>query len=174
MTEPEEQTLIVRAKCGDDVAFQRLMSNLVDPAHRLACGLLHDTYLAEDAVQDSAVKAWRKISNLKEGASIRPWFLGIVANQCRELRRGHWAQLITAADISDRPGEPDEDVLNRVLIRQALQRLNRKERLVVVLRLYVDLPWSEVAAIAGTTESGARTRLYRALTKIRPRMAVTT
>jgi DNA-directed RNA polymerase specialized sigma24 family protein len=47
-------------------------------------------------------------------------------------------------------------------------RLKRPERLVVVLRLYLDLPWPEVAAIAGLTEAGARTRFYRAVGRLRP------
>jgi RNA polymerase sigma-70 factor (ECF subfamily) len=65
---------------------------------------------------------------------------------------------------------PDEAALTRIEIRRALLRLSEAERLVVLLRYYVDLPWEEVAAITGGTEAGARTRLYRGLAKLRPEL----
>jgi RNA polymerase sigma-70 factor (ECF subfamily) len=164
----DEQALISSAQRGDDGAYERLLETLVDPAHKLACGLLHDSYLAEDAVQEASVKAWRKLNNLRPGASMRPWFLAIVANQCKESKRGHWARLIPRSEFVELVDSPDDAILDRIQIRQVLERLNRDERLVLVLRLYVDLPWPEVAAIARVTEAGARTRLYRALAKIRP------
>jgi RNA polymerase sigma-70 factor (ECF subfamily) len=164
----DEQLLIGRAQRGDDEAYERLLAELVDPAHRLACGLLHDSFLAEDAVQESALKAWRKLSNIKPGMPIRPWFLGIVANQCRETKRGHWSRLVTRSELPQRDPSPELDATNRAFIRSALARLSREERLVIVLRYYVDLPWAEVAEISRTTEAGARTRLYRAVSKLRP------
>ncbi len=100
---------------------------------------------------------------------MRPWFLGIVANQCRDFRRGHWGRLITKADVDLRVDPPDEEALRRIEVRRALERLNRHDRLVVVLHVYLELPWPEVAVVTGLTEAGARTRFYRALAKIRPR-----
>lgn len=63
-----EQLLIARAKRGDDVAYEQLLAPLVEPAHKLACGLLYDTHLAEDVVQEASMKAWRKLKNLRDGA----------------------------------------------------------------------------------------------------------
>lgn len=163
----DEEVFIARAKQGDDSAYEQLLGTLILPAHKLACGLLHDSYLAEDAVQEAAVKAWRKIGNLKPGTSLRPWFLRIVVNQCRELQRGHWSRL--AATAAPVPGSQpfDEAALDRIQVRRALERLNKDERLVVVLHYYVGLPWAEIAAISGLSESGARTRLFRAISRMR-------
>jgi len=169
MERPDEQVLIERAKLGEEIAYERLLVSLVEPAHKLACGLLHDSHLAEDVVQEAALKAWRRLGNLRSGASIRPWFLGIVANQCRDVRRGHWGRLLTKADVDLGLESPDEEALRRIEVRRALERLNRHDRLIVVLHIYLELPWPEVAVIAGLTEAGARTRFYRALAKIRPR-----
>jgi RNA polymerase sigma factor (sigma-70 family) len=168
MGSADEQVLIDRAKRGDDKAYERLLAPLVEPAHKLACGLLHDSHLAEDAVQDASVKAWRKLRNLKDGAPMRPWFLAIVANQCRDVRRGHWSRLVLRHDVSEQIGPAEDEALRRVQVRQALERLNKQERLVVVLHFYLDLPWPDVAAITGLTEAGARSRLNRALARIRP------
>lgn len=168
MGSADEQVLVDRARRGDDRAFERLLAPLVEPAHKLACGLLHDSHLAEDAVQDASVKAWRKLGNLKEGAPMRPWFLAIVANQCRDVMRGHWSRLVLRHAVSLPIGPAEDEALRRVQVRQALERLNKQERIVVILHFYLDLPWPEVAAITGLTEAGARSRLNRALAKVRP------
>jgi RNA polymerase sigma-70 factor (ECF subfamily) len=168
MDQPDEHALIARAKQGDDLAYELLLATLVEPAHKLACGLLHDSHLAEDAVQDAAVKAWRKLANLKFGTPIRPWFLAIVANQCRDVRRGHWARIVAWPEMVQASHDHEQQTLDRVQVRQILERLNRDERLIMVLRFYLDLPWPEVAIVAGLSEAGARTRLYRALAKVRP------
>ena len=68
MDTTDEQLFIARAKQGDETAYEQLLAKLILPAHKLACGLLHDSYLAEDAVQEAAVKVWRKIRNLTPGA----------------------------------------------------------------------------------------------------------
>ncbi len=88
MSVPSATVDVVQAAiAGDEIAFERLLQPLLDPAYRLACAMLHDHHAAEDAVQDSAFRAWRKISQLRDGARMRPWFLSIVANECRSQRR---------------------------------------------------------------------------------------
>src|SRR5256886_17017775 len=88
MTSTAGADLIGRAKTGDRFAFDELVGPLVDQAFRLAYGMLHDRHAAEDAVQEGAIRAWRKLNNLRPGTEMRPWFLAIVANQCRTIARG--------------------------------------------------------------------------------------
>lgn len=57
--------------------------------------------------------------------------------------------------------------LRRAALREALGELTERERQVLILRLYLDLTWSDVAGIVGLTEAGARTRYYRALKRLR-------
>ena len=58
--------------------------------------------------------------------------------------------------------------MRKVALREALTKLDDRERRVLILRVYLDLPWNEVAAAAGVTEAGARSRYYRALERLRP------
>jgi RNA polymerase sigma-70 factor, ECF subfamily len=165
-----EQQLVTRAKGGDTQAFETILAPLIDPAHRYACALLHDPDLAQDAVQEASVRAWRKLSRLRPGSPFRPWFLGIVANQCRDQMRGRWWQVIRIPQPRVLSSDLPEDVASRRReLREALLRLHDGERQVVVLRLYLDLSWAEVAAAAGVTEAGARSRYYRAMDRLRPR-----
>ena len=82
MEHAADADLVRDAKRGDDAAFTSLLRPLLEPAYRLAVGMLQDRQLAEDAVQEAAVKAWRKIHQLREGTEMRPWFLQAVTPPC--------------------------------------------------------------------------------------------
>src|ERR1700687_3151381 len=89
------------ARGGAEIAFTALLEPILEPGYRLACAMLHDPQAAEDAVQEAAFKAWRKLGRLRQGADMRPWFLGIVANECRTTRRsGWWARVSVLATDS--------------------------------------------------------------------------
>lgn len=163
-----EQQVIARAKRGDVEAFEAILETTINSAHKYACALLHDPGLAEDAVQEACVRAWRKLGNLRVGSSFQPWFLGIVARQCHDQMRGRWWRLIRMPGTEAlRSDLPEDAALRRAALREALGELTERERQVLILRLYLDLPWSEVASVAGLTEAGARTRYYRALQRLR-------
>ena len=161
--------LIGRAKTGDRFAFDELVGPLIDQAFRLAYGMLHDRQAAEDAVQEAAVLAWRKLNNLRPGTEMRPWFLGIVANQCRTIARGRWWSVLRV-DLSLGLGGADfEDAIVRGAdVRSALRKLSPEHREVLVLHYYLDLPLDEVAAIAGIPVGTAKSRINRGIAAMRP------
>ena len=163
-------TLILAAKQGDDSAFEILLEPVLDQAYRLTCGMLHDHQAAEDAVQEAAFKAWRKLSHLREGSEMRPWFLGIVANECRSARRSRWWSVIRSAVPEAATESPDERVLSGVDLRTALRSMDPNKRLVLVLHWYLDLPLEEIAAVTGTSVHGAESRLVRATHELKRRM----
>ena len=163
-----EQQLIAQAKRGDVDAFEAILGPSITPAHRYAFALLHDPSLAEDAVQEACVRAWRKLGRLRVGSTFQPWFLGIVARQCHDQMRGRWWRMIRMPRAEAmRSDLPEDAALRRAALREALGELTERERQVLILRLYLDLTWSDVASIVGLTEAGARTRYYRALERLR-------
>lgn len=162
--------LVQAAKQGDAAAFESLLEPLLGQGYRLACALLHDHQAAEDVVQESALKAWRKIAQLREGSDMRPWFLGIVANECRSTRRSKWWSVIRT-EPPDRPASSKEDeILEGIELRRALRAMEPSKRLVLVLHWYLDLPVQEIAAVAGTSVHGAESRLLRATQELKRRM----
>src|SRR6478672_3866375 len=92
--------LMVSATAGDADSFATLIEPLLDPAYRLAAVMLADRSSAEDAVQEASIKAWRKLRQLRgDLSSLRPWFLSIVANECRMARRQRWRSVLKVADV---------------------------------------------------------------------------
>ncbi len=169
-TQPASLIAIQAAKQGDDSAFEALLEPLLNQAYRLACGMLHDHQAAEDAVQEAAFNAWRKLGQLREGSEMRPWFFGIVANECRSTRRSRWWAVVRT-DLPEPATEPhDEAVVASVELRQALRGMDPAKRLVLVLYWYLDLPLDEIAATIGTSVDGAESRLRRATNELRKRM----
>jgi RNA polymerase sigma-70 factor (ECF subfamily) len=167
-----EQALIAHAKAGDRVAYEHLLEPAVRPATRLAFAILHDRSEAEDAFQEAALRAWRRLQNLREGTSFQPWFLGIVANQCKEIRRGRWWHVVRLADATSRQPVDDAAWFEGEDLRRAVMRLPHDQRVAVLLHFHLDMPLSDVGAALGISQSGVKTRINRALKRLRPAMAV--
>src|SRR5258708_25453074 len=118
-----DPALVRDARRGDEAAFTSPVRPLLEPAYRLGAGMLQDRQLAEDAVQEAAVKAWRKIDQLREGTEMRPWFFGIVANESRTTRRSRWWGVLKIETERRGSDAPDEEAVRGVDLRNALKRL---------------------------------------------------
>ena len=162
-------TLVQDAKQGDQVAFMSLLEPLLGPAYRLACGILHDHQAAEDVVQEASFKAWRKLGQLREGHEARPWFLGIVANECRTVRRSHWWSVLKWPEMKGVDTSSDS-ALSGLDLRRALRRIDVDTRLVLVLHWYLDLPLHEISVITGASVHAVESRLQRGMNELRRRM----
>jgi RNA polymerase sigma factor (sigma-70 family) len=169
MTQTADADLIRRAKDGDRAAFDDLIGPLVGQGFRLAYGMLHDRQAAEDAVQEAAIRSWRKLGNLRPGTEMRPWFLAIVANQCRTIARGRWWSVLRL-DLTSGPssGAPEDEVVRGADVRAALRKLSPEHREVLVLHYYLDLPLDEVAAVARIPVGTAKSRINRGIAAMRP------
>jgi RNA polymerase sigma-70 factor (ECF subfamily) len=156
-----------------DRDFGDLLRPLIEPAFRLAFAMLHDPQAAEDAVQEASFTAWRKLARLDDPMRLRPWFLGVVANKCRNARRRKWVAAVRLGlpeELSVVSSE--ERSLQGADLRRAVARLKHEDRLVVVLYFYLDMTLDEVAAVAGTSVAATRARLYRSVRRLRPDIAV--
>ena len=137
-------------------------------AYRLAVGMLRNQPEAEDAVQEAVLNAWKSFGRFRRGSQLRPWLFAIVANECRHRRRSRWWYVITGWSAADDapsmlsaldPGTAD--------LRRALNRLPHDQRVVLVLRYYLDLSFEEVAQTLGVSTKAAMSRTYRALKRLR-------
>ena len=158
--------LMASAAAGDADSFAALLEPLLDSAYRLAAVMLADRGAAEDAVQEASIKAWRKLRQLRgDLASLRPWFLSIVANECRMARRQRWWSVLKLAEVPEPESNPEGSGGSD--LRRALLRLSPEERLPLVLHFYLDLPLDEVARTLHVTPSAAKSRIYRVAKRLR-------
>ncbi len=150
--------------------FADSLEQVLDPAFRLAMTMLNDRTAAEDAVQEAAVMAWRHRDRFRPGSQLRPWFLAIVANECRSARRTRWWRVLRFPEVLSerRPDRLEE----RIDLETALDRLAPAHLLVLSLYYHLDLPIDEVARVLGCSENAARQRVHRALVALRPAMAL--
>jgi RNA polymerase sigma-70 factor (ECF subfamily) len=147
--------------------FADLVAPLIPAAQRLAYGMLQNPQDCEDAVQEATFKAWRAFPRLRENSELRPWFLTIVANECRQRRRNRWWSILKMAAPADdlpAPRGVDEGTMD---LRLAVGKLPADMKLAIVLRFYLDLSFDEVARILGVSNVAARARVYRALQRLR-------
>jgi len=147
-------------------AFDELIGPLVNRGYALALTMLNDRTTAEDALQEAAIKAWRKLPTLRDRSAIEPWFLSIVANQCRSVRRGRWWSVLKVPELR-RSFEPLDPAVETLDLDQAIDRLTPEQRLPLLLHFYMDMTFEQVGTVVGISMTAARSRIYRAVDRLR-------
>jgi RNA polymerase sigma-70 factor (ECF subfamily) len=162
-----DDKLLAAARTGDQASFERLIEPHVAVGYRLAAAILNDAGQAEDAVQDATLRAWRSIGQLRSSTQVRGWFLTIVANRSRSMRRARWWSVIRLPEFRLGLPSPAEAADRREDLSKALGRLSPEERAAVFLRFYEDMNSREVGEALGITATAARSRIHRALKRLR-------
>lgn len=156
-----EIDLLSRARQGDPHAFEEVLRPVIQPAYRLAFAMLGDRGAAEDAVQEMAMKGWRHRARIRpELGTARPWFLAIVANECRMARRNRWWSVLRFAEPAERESR-ERDLAGRLDLRRQIERLGYDDRLLLHLYFVLDLPAAEVAQVLGIRAGAVKSRLHR-------------
>ncbi len=169
MAEPDQLAeLIRRARSGDREAYQELIAPYIDPAYKLAFTILRQRHDAEDAVQESVLKGWTKLSQLRDGTTLKAWFFQIVVNESRMGRRGRWRSVVKLPEPPAFDGKSEDDIIQTTDLRQALAKLSEAERMVLFLYFELDLDFPQIGRILGLSPAGAKTRVYRAVRRLRP------
>ena len=95
---------------------------------------------------------------------MKPWLLAIVANECRAVRRSRWWSVVSwPGSTVVREAEADDGAA----LRRAIKSLPHDQRLAIVLRYYLDLPFDEVGDVLRISTKAAKSRTYRALQRLR-------
>jgi len=176
----EESELIERAQRGDALAYEDLVRRHQDAALRTAGLVLAGGADAEDAVQEAFVKAYAALGRFRAGSPFRPWILRIVANEARNRRRSAGRRAGLALRFAeDRPTvdaapSPEAAVLareQRSTLLAAMSGLGEDDRLVLGYRYFLDLGEAEMAEALGIARGTVKSRLSRAIGRLRTRLA---
>ena len=164
------RALVDRAKQGDAEAFDALARVVGDRCMAIACRILRDADLADDAVQASLITAWRELRTLRDPDRFEPWLHRILTNECyAEARR----RRRRSTDVRVRPIEDASDpggiftVVVRDQLDRAFRRLTLEQRAVLVFHHYLGLTLTEVADHLGIPVGTAKSRLHHATTAMR-------
>ena len=148
--------------------FTRLVEAHGDRLYRLCLLLLSDPHLAEDAVQDTMLKAWRGLDNIEARASEKTWLTTIAVNVCRDYRRLCWyRRRLDGGELLEQiPAPPDAEPQDDEILRQVLA-LAPKYREPVLLYYWQQLTIPEIAALLHEKENTVSTRLRRARAQLK-------
>ena len=173
-----DEKLIARARRGDVAAFEEVVRRYQEIAFRVAFTITGSASDAEDATQDGFVRAFRALHRFREGEPLRPWLLTIVANVARTRRTNTsrhptlpLATVVTTAD--DTAPSPEAEALateRRRELQAAVMDLPASDRDIIAYRYFLDLSEADTAAILGCAHGTVKSRLSRALGRLRRRL----
>ncbi len=174
---PEDNSeLFTRAQRGDAAAYEEIVRRYQQVAFRTAYMITGSAAEAEDAAQEGFVKAYRALNRFRPGAEPRPWLLRIVANEARNRVRSTQRRLGLELRLAERfrPGDaapsPEAAAVAAEDTRRLMGLVNAlsdEDRLVITSRYLLELSGEETAAVLGIPEGTVKSRLSRALARLR-------
>ncbi|MFS0723322.1 sigma-70 family RNA polymerase sigma factor [Paenibacillus sp. 1P07SE] len=165
-TLPTDRELAARLLQGEQEALRLVMERYGSMIIRTAFLLLRDRHWAEDVSQEVFIALYRRISQLHDHGSLRPWLVRITINECRQrMRRAAWTRLIFLDKGWDErtastPG-PEESA-EAISLAAVIQTLPYKYREVIVLYYYHDLTVDAISGQLQEKSSTVKSKLARA------------
>lgn len=162
----EVSLLIQQAKGGDKEAFSALVRPLEKSAYHLVFSMVGNKHDAEDAWQDTVIKAWLNLRALRSPEGLRSWMCRIAINEANNiLRRRHRQPLLV--ETWPEPIFADSQVDECLVVHGYLQELPLEQRAVLVMRFWLDMTIPEIAQAMHVPLSTAKSRLYLGMERLR-------
>jgi RNA polymerase sigma-70 factor (ECF subfamily) len=174
--EDSEKTWIQRAIQGDQVAFTRLVEAYQTPVYNLAYRLLGSPSEAEDAAQETFIRAYTRLDTYDPERKFSSWLLAIASHYCVDQLRRRRMLYLSMEDLPPMielampmATQPEQVVIrdqDSSAVQQLLNTLPPPYRTPVILRYWYDMSYQEIAESMGVTESTVKTRLHRARARL--------
>jgi len=172
VTDENERRWLAAARLGDEAAFGELVGLHQNAVYNLAYRMLGNRTEAEDAGQETFLRAYANLDRYDMDRPFRTWLLSITSNYCIDrLRRRRLTYLSLDEPLPPNPAlqssdeEPEDAVITNernALIQKLLSDLSPEYRAAVVLHYWYDYSYQEIAEMLKTTESAVKSRLFRA------------
>ena len=172
--------LIQRVLSGDDTAFSVLVRKYQKSVHALAWRKVGDFHIAEDITQETFLKAYQKLSTLKEPQRFSGWLYVIAANRCKawfrkkrlltqsledassaELEKSTYSGYVIAEN------ERTTAEIRREVVKKLLTKLQESERTVITLYYLGEMTYEEISEFLGVSVGAIKTRVYRARQRLK-------
>jgi RNA polymerase sigma-70 factor (ECF subfamily) len=161
--------LVRQARRGDREAFASLAAGAIDRLFAISRLILRDAGLAEDAVQDALVRAWRDLPTLRDVERFDAWLYRLIVRSCADIARDRrrWRTEIRLIRPESEESDRASDLADRDQLERGLRRLNEAQRTILVLHFYVDLSLAATAEAMGIPVGTAKSRLHYAIEALR-------
>jgi RNA polymerase sigma factor (sigma-70 family) len=156
---PDDHTLVLSAKEGDEKAFGELVKRYQQFIIRMAYAYLGDNESARDAAQDIFVKAYEGLPYLENDLIFKSWLYRIGRNHCLNLAR---RRKIENSYQPDSEISHATDIDLKIILRKGIGRLDEVSQEILVLRYYHDLKYEEISELLAIPLSSVKIRLFRA------------
>jgi RNA polymerase sigma-70 factor (ECF subfamily) len=153
-----DDRLVERACAGDDAAAAELIRTVWPDVYRIAWSILRDRQAAQDAAQEACARAWTGLRGLRRPERLTVWLYRIVVNESRRIQRAMQHD-VTSVEVPSREVIVPEE---RIAIRAAVDALEPRFRLPIVLRYYYGMRSAEIAHVLGASAVAVRWRLMAA------------
>ena len=150
--------------------LDRLMEQYGSSLLRMSAIYLKDADLAQDAVQETFIKAYRHMNDYRGDSSEKTWLTTICVNTCRVILRTAWFRHTSRMDLDTLPEKPAEFEFPDNTVLTEVMRLPAKYREVILLRYYEGMKLKEVSSALGLSDCKLRTRLNKANEILRDRL----
>lgn len=151
--------LAIQATTGNRDAFISLVKHFEESLYRMANSILGKDEDVADALQETILKAYQSIHALREPKFFKTWIFRILINQCNTILAGRSRTVVYSE--AQEPSSPSKDYDN-VDLREAVDRLDEQQRIVILLHYFEDLPVRQIASVLNISESAVKMRLSRA------------
>lgn len=160
------ETLIKKAKAGDNESFNNLILEYQDTLYRIAKSRLNLEDDVCDAVQNTLISAYRSLNSLENNKYFKTWLIKILINKCNDIYLKDYRKSITYEDIDDYKEVKSEDFTNNFGIDYLIKSLNKDEQTILNLYYIDGYSEKEIAKILNMNYATIRTKIKRAKNKI--------
>lgn len=151
--------------------LENLMELYGDEIKRFCTLQLRDPFQAEDAAQDTFVKAWRALDTFRNESSQKTWLMHIAVNTCRDYQRTGWFRhMDRRLTPDDLPEQAQDDMVPEGEVTEAIRSLPSGLRMIILLRYFEGLSLKETATAAGISAATAKRQISKANRLLRERL----
>jgi len=177
-TQAEDLALVEAFKRGEESAYTALVIKYREPVYRIARRMLRNHEDASDVAQEVFIRAYRALPRFAARAAVRTWLYRITVNLCLDLAGRNSRGMLTGLRalvqepaVGDNPGEAAERRELADVVAEAIDLLPPRQKAMVVLRVYQDLPYAEIGRIMGCAEGTVKATMFAAFGKLRKVLA---
>jgi RNA polymerase sigma-70 factor (ECF subfamily) len=174
--EDSEAIWVQEARKGDQTAFTQLVEAYQTPVYNLAYRMLGNMVEAEDAAQETFIRAYRRLDTYDPSRKFSSWLLAIASHYCVDMLRRRRVNYLSFDELPPmvelsmpRTTQPEQVVVSQQqasAVQQLLDTLPDSYRTPVILRYWYDMSYREIAETMDVTESTIKTRLHRARARL--------